>query len=374
MPLFKKYYFPFLFIAIISLPVINWNGWLIHFKRENENRNFCDSLGFNVNKLDNFPKDFDTYFNDNFSFRSPLLKAFHQIKFNIFHLPPERDDLIFGNDGWYFLGGDEKRIFEGREDFSKDELNKLKALWIERMAYFETQNIKTYWLICPIKHQIYKDKLPVSVRKKNKDSRTTILAKYLEKTLPNFDLINPESYLIAKKATGPLYFKLDNHWNDRAGYEITKLLLEKFQEDFPDIPSNIIERYTWKQATKIDGIHKAALGISDLSESVPIIDKRTEFALPVKKYGFVSPKDFPYAWKYELRFQNKEKGKYRILVIRDSFCDAVEPFLKEAFEESVFIFDNWKYGLDKEIIETVKPDIVLYISLESHLKNFLQQQ
>ncbi len=369
---FKKYYFPFVFIALIAFPLLNWDGWIIEFKRENENRNFSDTINFNISKLDNFPNDFDNYFNDNFSFRSPLLKIFHEIKFNVFNIPPDRDDLVFGDDGWYFLGGDEKRIYEGRENFSDGELKMFKNLWNERLDFLESKNIKSYWLICPTKYQVYDEKLPNKVRKSTTENRTALLTKYLQKNSPNIEIINPITFLKNKKSLGPMYFKLDNHWNDRAGYEISKLLVSIIQKDFSDLPEQNIDGYTWKEKIKNDGIHKAALGISDLSEIVPVIASRTEFALPVKKYGFISPKDFPYAWKYETRFQNKSKGKYRILVIRDSFGDAIEPFLKEAFEESVFIFDNWKYALDKEIIETVKPDVILYITLETHLKNFLQ--
>jgi hypothetical protein len=357
---------------MIAFPLLNWGGWLVEFKRENENRNFCDTLNFNLAKLDNFPEEFDNYFNDNFSFRTPLLKIFHEIKFKVFNIPPDRDDLVFGDDGWYFLGGEEKRIFEGRENFSNEELERFKTLWDERLDYLEAENIKTYWLICPTKYQIYDDKLPNMTRKSPTENRTTLLTKYLQKNNPKIKIINPISFLKNKKSEGPMYFKLDNHWNDKAGYEISKLLLSTIQTDFTDLPIQIIDGYTWKEAVKNDGIHKAALGISDLSERVPVIASRTAFANPVKKYGFISPKEFPYAWKYETRFQNKTRGKYRILIIRDSFADAIEPFLKEAFEESVFIFDNWKYALNKEIIETVKPDIILYITLETHLKNLIQ--
>ncbi len=357
---------------MIAFPLLNWGGWAVAFKRENENRNFCDTLNLNIAKLDNFPTDFDNYFNDNFSLRTPLLKVFHKIKFNIFNIPPDRNDLVMGNDGWYFLGGLDKRIYEGRENFSNEELESFKNLWNERLSYLNTKNIKTYWLICPTKYQVYSDKLPNNVRKSPTENRTTILSKYLLKNSPEIEIINPITFLSSKKSLGPLYFKLDNHWNNRAGFEISQLLLSVMQQDFSDLPEQNTSGYTWKETIKTDGIHKAALGISNLYESVPIIDKRTEFALPVKKYGFEPPKEFAYPWKYETRFQNKSKGKYRILVIRDSFADAIEPFLKEAFEESVFIFDNWKYELNKEIIETVKPDIVLYITLETHLGNFLE--
>ena len=330
-------------------------------------------MAFNFGKLDKFPSDFDNFFSDNFSFRTPLLKAFHEIKFKLFQIPPDRNDLVFGEDGWYFLGGEEKRIFEGRENFNTEELDKFQHIWEERLNYLKSKNIKTYWLICPTKHHIYSEKLTNKVRKTPFDSRTVLLTKFLKKNTPDLVVINAVNHLKKLKKSGPLYFKLDNHWNDKAGFEIAKLLLNTLKIDFPLIPTSNLDGYSWKQRLKNDGIHKAALGINELSEWVPVIDKRTEFAIPVKKYGFASPKDFPYAWKYEMRFHNKSNGKYRILIIRDSFADAIQPFLKEAFEESVFIFDNWKYNLDKEIIETVKPDIILYISLETHLKNFLLQ-
>ena len=63
----------------------------------------------------------------------------------------------------------------------------------------------------------------------------------------------------------------------------------------------------------------------------------------------------------------------RILFIRDSFGDLLIPFLKEPFSESVFIFDGWNYGLNKKIIETVKPDIVIFLGLETHLEHYIER-
>jgi hypothetical protein len=47
------------------------------------------------------------------------------------------------------------------------------------------------------------------------------------------------------------------------------------------------------------------------------------------------------------------------------------PFLKEPFPESVFLFDAWQYKLNKPIIEKVKPDIVVFISLETNIDNII---
>tara|TARA_Y100000385_G_scaffold291322_1_gene368588 strand:- start:3206 stop:3364 length:159 start_codon:yes stop_codon:yes gene_type:complete len=44
------------------------------------------------------------------------------------------------------------------------------------------------------------------------------------------------------------------------------------------------------------------------------------------------------------------------------------PFLREYFEESVFIFDAWQYKLNGDIIDRIKPDVVVYLTLDSNLE------
>ena len=368
----KKYYLPLSFLLLISLPLLNWGGWILKFKRENENRIFNDSLRINLNQLDKFPAAFESYYNDNFPFRAPLLKFYHLIKFKIFKVSPNPEELLIGKDGWYFFGGKEQRIFEGRENFNSSELELFASEWQSRMKYLQSKNIKAYWLICPIKQSVYADKLPDYIKKPFREKRTDKLKKYLNAQVPELRIIDPTQHLISLKEKEKLYFKLDNHWNLKAGWEITNYLLHEFKKEFPLIEEAFLNDFTWKIEKKQDGIHKATLGLNELFENVEVIDKNPNKAAEIKKYGFVSPSDFPYDWKYELRYQNSKNGKYRILIIRDSFGDAIVPFLKEPFQESVFIFDNWKYALNKEIIEKVNPDIILYLTLETHLDNLIK--
>lgn len=357
-------------MAILFLPLINAGGGIWKFKREKENRVFNDKLEFNPAKLDNFPQDFEAYYNDNFPFRSPLLKAFHKIKFNVFHVSADQENVIIGKDGWYFLGGSEKDNYEGRGNFSEHELELFNKLWTERLGYLSKKNIKTYWLICPTKHHIYSDKLPANVQNPFGETRTELLKKHLGKDHPNL-ILDPTEFLKNQRKNHKLYYQLDNHWNQRAGNLITQYILENLQSDFPNLQTEYLKNYIWKDTIKRDGIHRAALGIKELFEQNEVAIPRESFAHEIDLYGFKAPKEFVYPWNYEKRYANLTNGNYRILVIRDSFGDDVIPFLKEAFTESVFIFDNWKYKLDKEIIDKVKPDIVLYISMETHIENFI---
>jgi hypothetical protein len=56
------------------------------------------------------------------------------------------------------------------------------------------------------------------------------------------------------------------------------------------------------------------------------------------------------------------------VVIRDSFGGYLIPYLSSWFRESVFLFDNWEYRANDTIIQQEKPDIVLLMVYEPHLR------
>ena len=364
------YFFPCAFLIIVFLPLLNSGDWIFQFDREKENRLFHDNLTFNTQKIDSFPTQFEHYYGDNFPFRTPLLKIFHKIKFHFFHVAADKENVLIGKNGWYFLGGKDREIYEGRRHFTLETLEKFNHLWKQRIDFLTPKKIKAYWLICPNKAEIYPEFLPENVVRTKSESRIQQLQTYLTKSFPNL-VIDPSAFMQQEKRTRKMYYQLDNHWTNRAGNRVSSFIINHLQKDFPLLSNDYLNHYIWRKIRKKDGIHKKALGITSLDESNEIGFARKAYAIESDRYGFVSPKDFVYPWKFELRFVNVKTGKYRILVIRDSFGDALVPFLKDAFAESVFIFDNWEYKLNEHIINTVKPDIVLFVSLDSHIENFL---
>lgn len=366
-----KYHLAFIFIAIIALPVFNDLTGVWKFERKDENRAFRDSVSININYLDIFPAEFEEYLNDNFSFRRPLLDFYHYCKFYYFKVSPHPNKTIIGLNGWFFNAEEEIALYEGKDDFSDQELKKFLKEWEYRKHYLDSTGIRFYWMIAPTKHNVYSENLPFNIYKSDKKKRVDQLKEVFQEEFPNL-IIDPTPELIAAKKTEKVYYQLDNHWNQRAGYLMSDLILSIIKSDFPEANIGDIPTYEWRDSIIQKGIHYKVIGIEELSEieKYPIIDK--EFAVKAKKYGFKAPKYFPYKWNYERRFinHNMDSG-LRILVIRDSFGDKLIPFLKEPFKESVFIFDAWHYHLNKPIIEKVKPDVVVFISLETHIENII---
>lgn len=366
-----KYQLPILFLVTLLLPVLNSQFKIWQFERKDENRNFKDSLQIDIRYFEKFPVEAELYVNDNFSFRTPLLDFYHDLKFSYFKVSPHPEKTIIGKDNWFFMAAKEKEIYEGKKDFSEAELNKLTAEWSYRKKYLDSLNIKSYWIIAPFKHYVYQKKLPFNIIN-YKFRRVNQLKKHFEKDLSGL-IIDPLTLLLENKNKSKLYYQLDNHWNYYAGYLTTQMLLEKIKLDFPNQKAGEIPVHFWKEDTIRKGFHYKVLDIPYLSEVIhtPIFEK--PLSKEAKKFGFKYHKKWAYPWNYEKRYTNDQSSSdLRVLFIRDSFGSQIIPFTREVFKETVFIFDNWQYGLNKKIIDKVKPDIVVFLGLETHIDHIIK--
>ncbi|PKR81537.1 hypothetical protein CW751_03145 [Brumimicrobium salinarum] len=367
-----KYQLPILFLILIMAPFILSFLKIEGFQRKDENRAFKDNVSLKINQLDRFPTDFNAYFSDNFFFRSPLLNIYHQTKFYIFNTSPHPNKTLIGRDGWNFKGGIELEILGGRKNFTEKQLTEFTNEWKRRKDYFDKKEIPIFWVIAPMKHQIYDQQLPYSIQASQKN-RIHNLKKHLDKSLPGL-LIYPDKVLKKQKDNHKLYFQLDNHWNQRAGSIVSEIIIEKVRKHFPNqnIPSATALK--WKKDTLQEGYHYNVLGIPELYEISESIMPNSYHSTTTEKFGFTPVPGFAYPWEYERRYKNDRiENGVRILFIRDSFGAALIPFIRESFAESLFIFDAWQFKVNEEIVEQYKPDVVVFIGLETNPENTLKK-
>jgi hypothetical protein len=356
---------------MLVLPKIVGITGILKFEAKKENRNFASFPEVDLKRLDKFPKEYEAYINDNFSLRTPLLELYHHIKFHFLGVTPHAKKTIIGKKGWYFLAGETQEVFEGRKGFSDDELNRFTELWRNRDSYFDSLGISYYWMVAPTKYDIYPEYLPINIIPPSGKTRFDKLKEHLGKDFPEL-IIDPRPVLLEAKKSKKVFYQLDNHWTFLAGEEVAKQLLSRLREDFP---MEIIEDcppHQWDIRKVQRGIHYRTLGIKDLHEysSYPI---RTDSA--ATEYDFPIPEKFPYPDVYQERFVwTKAANDLKALFIIDSFGSRLIPFVSKSFLESVFIFDNWSYELNKPIVEKIKPDIVIYVNLETHTDHFLEDR
>ncbi len=369
-----------LFAIGLTLPLLNGFLHIKRFEVKEENRVFAQMPEADINHLDDYPKAFESYFNDNFSFRSPMLDLIHKIKYFGFSVSPHPEQDAVGTDGFCFLTTKEKEIYEGNLDFTQGQLDSLEVLWRNRMQYFNSRGMKCYWLVVPAKHQVYSDKLPLNFAKGSGPlgfgtSRIDQIEKHMSTRFPGL-LVNPLPALLAEKKKRKLFYKLDSHWNFSGGLIGTRTLMTAIHKDFPQVKPVDFKDFIWKDTISDKGFDKNLLGIKSLCEPEQIARYKKEFALPTDKYNFPPTEGFPYPWDYELRYKRvpSDSALPKLLVIRDSFGNQMFPFLKEGFNESIFIWDAWKFQVDKNIIETYNPGIIVYVTLQSHLENMIKPE
>lgn len=363
------YFLPFAFLVVLALPFLNSQLNIWEFERKDENRTFADTLHFDITHLDAFPGDCETYINDNFSFRSPLLDLYHKSQYAWFKVSPYPKRLIVGRNGWFFQADKEIEIYRGEHDFTDEQIESFNEVWTYRKEYFDSLKVPFYWVIAPMKHHVYSEELPFNIFPAEKRRVDAIRDGLRFKEF----MIDPVASMRQAKDSVQFYYRMDHHWNFHSGAFVSSLLGQQIEAEFPDQSFNALDYIEWADSTFRSGHHYKLLGNDELKELAQVPALSSLRSVEVEKFGFASPEGFPYPWEYEMRYENPQaSSSLKALFIRDSFGEQMMPFAREMFSESLFIFDAWKYGLDKELIEEYDPDVVIYLTSEALIQNVIR--
>ncbi|WP_430406399.1 alginate O-acetyltransferase AlgX-related protein [Fluviicola sp.] len=356
---------------ILILPIFNDNLHIFQFERKEENRKFNDSLSISVNKLDKFPKDFENYLSDNFSFRTPLIAFSKEMKFRYFQVSPDKEEIIIGKKNRYFIANEHLKIFEGEITYGKSWLDTLETEWVRRKHYLDSLGIPVHLVIAPIAHEIYPEELPNNILKRKGENPIELIANRLNKRYPHL-VFNPISILLAHKSSEKLYYDLDHHWTENGGFLVAKKLLQEIKRnDYPQLDLTPLNDFTWKKNIRKFGHFVSVLAVDDLNESILLVDKYPPGIEKLPHLNLDFDKEGVSVQDQQAHFRSKNcKNKLRVLVIRDSFGGALMPAISACFSESLFIFDSWKYHLNKSVIEKYQPDLIIYVTYEQMLKHY----
>jgi hypothetical protein len=282
---------------------------------------------------------------------------------------PEK--VIVGKENWLFTVKDELDHYQAKNLLTSSQLESIYNEMIRRKNYLNQKKIHLYFVIAPSKYTIYPEYLPNFVYKLNKINRTDQVIEILNKA--EIDVIDLRSSLIKAKDNQLLYFKTDNHWNPYGGFLASSMIIERLKKDYPQINELSLNDYNVKQIAMKGGNAAHMLNLENKFDDVsysfePIKQVKAKEG---KKKDYPLPPNFPYAWDHERVYETGNDSLPDILVIRDSFGNALIPFLSESFDHSVYIFDAWNYTLNEPIIQSENPDIMVYLIFESLWDGFV---
>ena len=368
-----RYLFILSFLGLLYFPVINnMTGFIV----KSYDGIIPQAPRFDIKRLDGFPKNFENYFDDRLEIKPWLVSVNSNMKIRLLGVSPVPEKVIIGSDGWLYMGGKTNDEYRGSILFTNAELLDIRKKLDGRAAYYRDKyGAVTYFFIAPLKHTIYPEYLPKSVQKINTTTRFDQVMGILEgdTIVHTLDL---RQELIKNKSGHLLFYKTDNHWNDIGGYIAYQKMASLIRIQFPQIPQLEPGIFRLDSNVNLIGGEAEMMNAGNLFS-----EKRFDYyptekckAQLMPKHGYPTPYGFPFPNDYEIQMQTGDSSLPNALIIRDSFGDALLPLLSENFNRSVFIFDAWEYGINRKIFEAEKPDLVIYIILESNLDFLLNYE
>lgn len=340
---------------------------------DSENRKLAEKPQMDINNLDQFTVRYDTYFSDHFNFRNDLIQLHSNFKYNVLGVSAFPKKVAQGKEGWLFDAGSYMDYYRCKEVFSDKQLEEYQNLLEYRKHWLGTRGIKYYFVVVPIKANVYPEYLPGFVYKLRSGSKLDQLVIYLNEN-SDFKILDLRPKLERRKEEGQLYHKTDTHWNDLGAFYGASSIIDSLQVKFPELKSYSLENY------KIDTIitkGKVLAGMLNMNDKILETNVKLKATFQKKAYGskgnsYPIPEAFPYKPEFQSVQKTNNASLPTALIFRDSFTNAMKKYLNESFQKTIIIWDNWEYGLNKHIVETEKPDIVITIIIEKSLHNVLE--
>ncbi|MGB6153779.1 MAG: hypothetical protein WBG48_17485, partial [Pricia sp.] len=160
--------FIFCFFGVLLLPHLD-ELHPLDDTTTSEKRDLLEMPELNLEHLEEYPIQFEDYYNENFGFRKKMVSLSATYKVKFFNTSPKSERVIVGKEGWLFYWKDVIRTsYLNENPFSDKNLGEYgkKMNAVNELA--KSQNYVFMATVYPNKHSIYEDKIPNRFRKLKK--------------------------------------------------------------------------------------------------------------------------------------------------------------------------------------------------------------
>lgn len=327
--------------------------------------------------LKKYFKSLELYLNDNVALRFTAIKFLNKI-YLAFNESPKPDLVIVGKNRWLFLANNNSETLDQyrKLDYNnRDDVVTNINYFSKIEKYLKKEKKRLVVLIVPNKHSIYFENLPDWANNKiNIKSKYDLLIEGLIKN--SIKTIDTKYLLLNQKNKNTiLYFPGGTHWNSLGAFYAFQAIfdiLEPKNKDIkkfknPDITINGQKGdntlYNWLQYPiqyyKTDEIP----WYSEFKNNKVIVYSDGE--KPTEKTILTNIRVNNGMPPIVVRNINA-KSQSKILFIRDSFGNALSPYLHVAFSETIHIRHSelGRYSTLSKLVKIYNPDVVLFEIVE----------
>lgn len=363
----SNYFIVFCFILVLYVPL-----WAFLFLKDklpedtSENRLLATFPVLNLydkNTFVEFPKKFDSYWNDHLPFRNFLKQTYEIINFKFFKISSSPRVIVGKNDGnekhtWLFYNdindGNPIGDIRGTNTINNEEMLKYYNVLTNNTEILKNKGIRLFYVVAPNKSTVYDEYLPKSINRVNEKSRNDIFSNYLkEKNVDNYVFL--KDILRNSKNEQLLYFMLDTHWNDYGAFIGTREVLKKINNDFGFYDSYEIISNGWKDDV---GDLKTFMNIP-ISLEQPRVTVKTNYDDLFKVVSKTSVNN------NDVTITSNDNAKYDecIMLIGDSYRNAMIPYIANMYKKCIFMN---RISYSEELLNNCKPDIIILEAVERY--------
>ncbi len=295
-----------------------------------------------------FSSELDDWITDHFAYRSQLITANNSLKAAVFATSDEKK-VIVGEDDWLYFA-ETAADYLGQNRLEDGVLNRL-AVSLDLIDEYVSGRGGTFvFAVAPNKNTIVPEHMPAYYRRTAEPTNLDRLTDRLADKRYFADLRGA-----LRTAEEQVYHARDSHWNNlgaRIGYNTILDTAGKAHETYADAV------WEWRRswAGDLDAMIFPALGYRD-RQAVFAVDWSYQYTS-----NFHSEEDV-------LITTRNEGADGSLLMFRDSFTNALLPFLAQNMESAKFS-RAVPYSLDE--LEATAYDTVVIEIVERNLRNLLQ--
>lgn len=264
-----------------------------------------------------FFDDFDSYFSEHFAFRQQLVTADGRLKASLLGTSPN-SDVIVGKDGWLYYG-ETANDFLNINTLSTRGINNIRHNLDLVERYCQQNGIQFIFTVAPNKNTLYPEHMPFNYVPADARNNLEMLTEKLSDTAYFLDM---KSVLGSAQSNIPLYHKTDTHWNNLGAYVGHSGIMNKLGREVCPVGSS------W--TTRNDRLGDIAAMIYP-----------SEGAKDTQVYN-----DYEFTYQYQGHFKALddieintvcEKGQGSLTMYRDSYGEAILPYMAECFADAKFL-------------------------------------
>ncbi len=309
-----------------------------------------------------FPGAFKWYFTQRFGFREALIRMHGKLKVGWLGTSSNRQ-VVLGREGWLYATDDQALDdHRGVRPFTKGELDAWVAALRERTHWLAQRGISCLLVIAPNKETIYPEYLPLRLAPAGATTRLDQLTETLV-SAPDISWLDLRPVMSKAREASRIFYRTDTHWNAIGGWFAARAIVDRIPDQhMHPLPDTVVPTALTK--TILDGGDLARM--LGLAKDLPEEDW---WPTPASA-ALHDDSNAPLTWKtLDVIFRKdviamRPNGGLTAVIFRDSFGEALIPWLSPTFGRTVW---RWDYGFDHALIERERPSVVIQQLVERKL-------